>query len=101
MTAIFTWLANMLLSGGVAAYLSRRGGGTRPARLTSALFPAGAFFLCSCLVFVARLSEAGPFISLSAFAIAASNWVLVPDVALVLGALPFLGERPTSEPEGC
>jgi hypothetical protein len=101
MTAIFPWLANMLLSGGVAAYLSRRGGGTRRARLTSALFPAGAFFLCFCLVFVARLSEADPFISLSAFAIAACNWVLVPGIALVLGALPFLGERPTSEAEGC
>jgi hypothetical protein len=101
MTAIFPWLANMLLSGGVAAYLSRRGGGTCRARLTSALFPAGAFFLCFCLVFVARLSEADPFISLSAFAIAACNWVLVPGIALVLGALPFLGERPTSEAEGC
>jgi hypothetical protein len=101
MTAIFPWLANMLLSGGVAAYLSRRGGGTRLARLTSALFPAGAFFLCFCLVFVARLSEADPFISLPAFAIAACNWVLVPGVALVLGALPFLGEQPASEPEGC
>ncbi len=101
MTAIFPWLANMLLSGGVAAYLSRRGGGTRLARLTSALFPAGAFFLCFCLVFVARLSEADPFISWSAFAIAAGNWVLVPGVALVLGALPFLGAQPTSEPEGC
>jgi hypothetical protein len=101
MTAIFPWLANMLLSGGIAAYLSRRGGGTRLARLTSALFPAGAFFLCFCLVFVARLSGADPFISLSAFAIAACNWVLVPGVALVLGALPFLGAQPTSEPEGC
>ncbi len=101
MTAIFPWLANMLLSGGVAAYLSRRGGGTRLARLTSALFPAGVFFLCFCLVFVARLFETDPFITLSAFAIAACNWVLVPGVALVLGALPFLGAQPTSEPEGC
>ena len=101
MTAIFPWLANMLLSGGVAAYLSRRGGGTRLARLTSALFPAGAFFLCFCLVFVARFFEADPFITLSAFAITACNWVLVPGVALVLGALPFLGARPPAEPEGC
>jgi hypothetical protein len=100
MTAIFPWLANMLLSGGVAAYLSRRGGGTRRARLTSALFPAGAFFLCFCLVFVARFSEADPFITWSAFAISACNWVLVPGVALVLGALPFLGARPPAEPEG-
>ena len=101
LTAIFPWLVNMLLSGAVAAYLSRRGGGTRRARLTSALFPAGAFFLCFCLVFVARLSEADPFMTLSAFAIAACNWVLVPGVALALGALPFLGTPPTAEPEGC
>ena len=101
MTAIFPWLANMLLCGGVAAYLSRRGGGTRLARLTSALFPAGAFFVCFCLVLVARLFEADPFITLSAFAIAACNWVLVPGVALLLGALPFLGAPPISAPEGC
>jgi len=100
MTAIFPWLANMLLSGGVAAYLSRRGGGTRRSRLTSALFPAGAFFVCFCLVFVARLFEADPFITLSAFAITACNWVLLPGVALLLGALPFLGAPPVSGPEG-
>jgi hypothetical protein len=101
MTAIFPWLANMLLCGGVAAYLSRRGGGSRRARLTSALFPAGAFFVSFGLVLVARLFEADPFIPLSAFAIAAGNWVLVPGVALLLGALPFLGARPISGPEGC
>jgi hypothetical protein len=101
MTAIFSWLANMLLCGGVAAYLSRRGGGTRRARLTSALFPAGAFFVCFCLVLVARLFEADPFITLSAFAITACNWVLFPGAALLLGALPFLGAPPMSEPEGC
>jgi hypothetical protein len=39
--------------------------------------------------------------TLSAFAIAACNWVLVPGVALVLGALPFLDAQPTAEPEGC
>jgi hypothetical protein len=50
---------------------------------------------------VARLSEADPFISLSVFAIAACNWVLVPGLALLIGAVPFLGEPPTSEPEGC
>jgi hypothetical protein len=101
MTAIFPWLANLLLCGGVAAYVSRRGGGSRLARLTSALFPAGAFFVCFCLVLVARLFERDPFISWSAFAIAACNWVLVPGVALLLGALPFLGARPISGPEGC
>jgi hypothetical protein len=100
-TAIFPWLGNMLLCGGVAAYLSRRGGGTRLARLSSALFPAGVFFVCFCLVFVARLFEADPFITLSAFAITACNWVLFPGLALLAGAWPFLGARPMSEPESC
>lgn len=43
MTAIFPWLANMLLSGGVAAYLSRRGGGTRLARLLGLIPSRGIF----------------------------------------------------------
>jgi hypothetical protein len=49
----------------------------------------------------AASSEADPFITLSALTIKARNWVLVPGLARLLGALPLLGARPMLEPEGC
>jgi hypothetical protein len=52
-------------------------------------------------VFVGRLFEADPFITLSAFAITACNWVFFPGMALLLGAWPFLGARRMPEPECC
>jgi hypothetical protein len=55
------------------------------------MFPAGVFFVCFCLVFVARLFEADPFIALSAFAITACNWVLFPGVALAARYLAVFG----------
>jgi hypothetical protein len=81
--------------GALGAYLSRRGGGERRARLVAGVFPA-LMFLCS-LSFVgvtAVFVEHNQFVLDHPlyFATMIFPWVIFPGLALALGVLPFLRE---------
>jgi hypothetical protein len=93
------WLLASAFGGATGAYLSRRAGGKRFARLASALFPVAVFvvavgFVCSFTVFVHSFGA-------SQF----TNWrelarvfpmTSIYGAASLLGALPFL--RPRTRP---
>ncbi len=92
------WLLALPFCGAFAAYLCRRAGGDRVARLVTASFPAAAYLGCFALVL--PIARFGPdhFVSWGAVAVVVSGWVILPGAALLLGALPFLrtstfGER--------
>jgi hypothetical protein len=85
-----------LLCGALGAYLSRRAGGTRLVRLGAALFTSAVLLLT--MVSVITISAAGKAMGLGFatldFALLFKPVlvvILIPMVAMVAGALPFLG----------
>jgi hypothetical protein len=86
----FPWLAALPLCGGAGAYLSRRAGGDRPARLASSLFPVATLLACFALVLLDSIFVKGRGATVSAFLLFVWCWVFIPGAALLLGALPFL-----------
>ena len=90
------WLLAQPGFGALGAYLSRRGGGERRARLVAGAFPSLMFLCAWSFVFViAFFVERNPYVLAHPvnFVMIAVPIVVVPGVALVLGALPFLRER--------
>jgi hypothetical protein len=92
-TPYLLWLVTQPAFGALGAYLSRRGGGERRARILAGVFPA-LMFLCA-LSFVgvmAILVERNPFVRAhpAYFAITLVPWVIFPAAALSVGVLPFL-----------
>ena len=87
------WLITLPVFGACAAYLSRRAGGSRRARIAAGLFPSIAMLG----VFVFALLT-GIFIEKNPFiwkhpgyvALGFLPWVIFPAIALSLGILPFL-----------
>jgi hypothetical protein len=87
------WLATQPVFGACAAYLSRRAGGSRRARITAGLSPSIAM-----LGVLAFALLTGIFIEKNAFiwkhpgyvALGFLPWVIFPAIALSLGMLPFL-----------
>lgn len=95
------WLLAQPVCGAVGAYLSRRAGGTRPARLAAGLFPSGVLLTALLIVVTINLTlramglgspNLGPA-SVAMFTRAIATVILVPGVAMLLGALPFLSNR--------
>lgn len=89
------WLLAQPVLGALGAYLSRRGGGEKRARLVASIFPSLMFLCAWSFVFViAVFVERNPFVLAHPvnFALIAVPVAVVPGVALVLGALPFLRE---------
>jgi len=87
------WLVALPLFGAAAAYLSRRSGGPRLARLVAGLFPAIVMLALAALaVSCSAVVEPNVFILHHPvyFAYGLFNWVLLPGVALLLGVVPFL-----------
>lgn len=89
----FPWLALLPLCGACGAYLSRRAGGRRLACLSTGLFPSAVIFGLICLpmlasYLVSRKAYAMP--QCSSFPMAVFGGAVLPAVALLLGALPFL-----------
>ncbi len=86
------WLVVMPLFGALGAYLSRRGGGDRLARLTAGLFPSFVMLGLICAVVLATLivNRGGGGLFAVAIFLGIFFWVVLPGVALLLGALPFL-----------
>ena len=94
----FVGLSASLLAGATAAFLSGRSHATRFIRLTSALFPAGVYFGLIAFILLVRILFANlyagqPSPQPAAVAAVMLNWVVLPGIALSLGALPFLRRR--------
>lgn len=91
----FGWLLTQVPCGALGAFLSRRGGGTRAARIMAGAFPALAIFLvCGLAIPVSALFEQNSFILRHPYTVALGIliWAGAPAVALMLGAAPFLKE---------
>jgi hypothetical protein len=87
------WMTGLPLFGAIGAYLSRRAEGAAHARLVAALFPALIMLVVICLVVPYGLMLSG----ISFFRIVHcghdfANGVVMPAVALLAGAAPFLLE---------
>lgn len=99
LTAVFygIWILVQLVCGALAAYLSRRAGATRSTRVGAALFPSA--ILLTTMVIVITICVVG---RMTGLAFASLDFmllikpvvmvVLLPSVAMLAGALPFLGE---------
>src|SRR5579859_1060070 len=87
------WLLAQVLFGAVAAYLSRRAGGSHRARVLAAVFPAIVMFALWALVIPASaLAEHNTFLwnHRPYYLLGVFVWVVPPAIALVAGAMPFL-----------
>jgi hypothetical protein len=98
----FLWLLTSPFGGAAGAWLSRRAGGKRFARLASALLPTAVLVIViccvsSCLVLVPSF-RASQFIS-SRELTRVLSMISVYGGALLLGSLPFLRPRSRSESE--
>ena len=96
---IVPWIISQPVVGAVAAYWSRRAGGTVRYQLLAALAPAIALLGLFVLVIPISimLDEHGAsHLRLSAFIIVTVTWVLLPAVPLLIGAAPFL-RRPQAQ----
>jgi hypothetical protein len=95
------WLAVQPILGAIGAYSSRRAGGTRLARVTASLFPSIAFVGMLLAILAANMIQRTLHVRydvLSGVMLAKVVFVgmVVPALALLLGALPFL-RSPQSE----
>ena len=87
------WLLAQILCGALGAFLSRRGGGTRLARIVAGAFPALTMFLLFALIVpVSAFVERNAYVlhHPSVIAVGVMIWAGVPAVALLIGAAPFL-----------
>jgi hypothetical protein len=89
------WIIGQIAFGALGAFLSRRVGGSRMARIVAGTFPA-IVMLAACLVVipVSALLEHNDFIfhNPGRLWLGAFLWAVVPGVTLLLGAAPFLKE---------
>jgi hypothetical protein len=96
----FCWWVLLPLCGAAGAYLSRRAGGTRLACIAASLFPSIIMSFVFCFVLpVSIVLEKNTFVMQHPlyFALAFVNWTMVPGLALILGALPFLWQKPRTQ----
>ena len=87
------WLLAQPIFGALGAYLSRRGGGERPARVVAGVFPALMFMVTLAIVgVIAVFVERNQFVLGHPLHFGATviPWVIFPALALALGVLPFL-----------
>jgi hypothetical protein len=95
------WLVSLPVFGAAGAYWSRRMGGAKRARIAAGVFPALMLAAAFCVILPVSIliqslswrtmqwkTFGSPF--LSAIVIFTLGWVVIPGVALLLGALPFL-----------
>jgi len=97
----FGWLVAQILFGALGAFLSRRAGGTRAARIVAGTFPALVMFgLCAVAIPVSALFEPNALIFRHPLYVALGVliWAGAPAITLLLGAAPFLRERQRPEP---
>jgi hypothetical protein len=95
-TFCLPWLATLILVGAAGAYLAQRAGASRKTRLLVATSPALLLGTVMLLLLPWSLAAGGYLWGLIFFAVDAENGVVVPGLALLLGALPFLWQRPAN-----
>jgi hypothetical protein len=83
------WLTMLVLVGAAGACLAQRADAPRKTRLVVATSPAVLLGTMMLLLLPLRFADRYPW-GLTFFAIDAENLVVVPGLALLLGALPFL-----------
>jgi hypothetical protein len=96
---IVPWLILQSVVGAIAAYWSRRAGGSVRYQLLAALAPAIALlglFVVVIPISIMLNEHGASHIRLSAFLIVTVTWVLLPAVPLLIGAAPFL-RRPQAQ----
>jgi hypothetical protein len=87
------WLAGLPVFGALGAYLSQRARGPIRTRLAAGLSPALVLLIAFGLSLPFGLAIDGlSLLRLGYFGLAVVNWVAIPGLALLLGALPFLKE---------
>jgi hypothetical protein len=97
-TLYWPWLAGLPLCGALGAYLSQRAHGPVRARLTAGLAPALIMLIVMLLILPWGLALDGlHFFILVGFGMGIANWVALPALALLIGALPFRHEPPVPE----
>lgn len=84
------WLVMLPPCGAIGAYLSRRAGGERLARLAAGLFPCVVMVALFTMGLAVLIVTRGGAHSAVALLLGIFFWVVLPGVALLLGALPFL-----------
>jgi len=89
------WLAALPLFGAASAYLSRRAGGGRSSATIAALFPS-IVMIPLWLVLATRMSHPSPSQWFGLFS-GVLNWIVLPGIALLLGALPFFKAQTLAE----
>jgi hypothetical protein len=94
------FLAALPLFGAIGAYLSRRGGGNRIARIAAGIFPSLVIFAVMAVIFFASfVTGRAPFAGYQHL----RGWILlltsalVPTLALLVGTLPFLRAAQTQK----
>lgn len=91
------WLASLPLAGAAGAYLAQRAHAPISRRMLVATSPALLLLVVMSIILPLDMIVDGFWwLRLVYFAVAVLNWVVVPGVALLLGALPFL--RGASDP---
>jgi hypothetical protein len=88
-----SWLFAQIPFGALGAYLSRRAGGTRAARVVAGIFPAIVMFgLWGVVIPVSAFAEHNTFVLQHplSYALGILPLVVLPAIALTLGAAPFL-----------
>ena len=91
------WIVGQIAFGALGAFLSRRVGGSRPARVVAATFPAIVMLAsCAIVIPVSALMQHNDFIFHEPGRLwwGAFLWAVVPAVTLLLGATPFLQPEP-------
>jgi hypothetical protein len=86
------WLATLILVGAAGACLAQRADAPRKTRLLVATSPAVLLGIVMLLLLPWHFAEGYPW-ALTFFAIDVENCVVVPGLALLLGALPFLWQQ--------
>jgi hypothetical protein len=84
------WLATLVLVGAAGAYLAQQADVPRKTRLVVATSPALLLGIVMLLLLPWRVAVDRYPWALTFFAIDAETWAVVPGLALLLGALPFL-----------
>jgi len=95
------WWILLPLCGAAGACMSRRAGGTRRACIAASLFPAIVVLCIFCFVLpVSFVVERNTVVMQHPlyFVLAMVNWTMVPGVALILGAMPFLRQPFKTQP---
>ena len=88
------WLATLPLFGAASAWLSRRQGGGQLSRVAASLFlPIAMFGFWVAVTIYVTIRVDGRAVQWANIFLTALNWVVLPCLALLLGATPFLELR--------